>query len=336
MIVFECANCGAALTEPLVDEPTQLIEPTRESARERVPRRRWSLAETEPFEWVETWPKGHPRATEGPVANTADAARGALAAIVPDDVGSATYGCCGYVGWTGPNHACRNCGAVVAIVVDDCTVSPDKQLRFVADAVSTGFVSELDIAATRARYLPRRIRTLFIAEAPPDDSWRFFYNDYVPDKDSLYLHIMRAVLGITAPVADLRRHKTSCLRRFCEDGHYLIDAIDERLPSSTTSAGRIKAILDNADAKIAEARDLLAERGTEDARIVLIKATVYDALAEPMRHAGLPIANTEKIPFPGSGQQPKFMGAMERLGGWPEQPGPKGPPATLYGEGWLL
>ena len=334
MIVFECASCGAALTKPLHDEPVA-IDRAIAGSKELVQFRRWSAAEGDAFTWrVESLTPGEQRETEGPLCRSDDFATGALASTAPQHVGSSTYGCCGYNGRSGPNHECAVCRATVGILVDDCAEAWN-QMRFIGDAVRVAQIPELDIAATRAQYLPKRIRTLFIAEAPPDDSWRFFYNDDVRDKDGLYLHLMRAVLGLTAPVADLRRHKGACLGRFRDGGNFLIDAVDDRLPASSTPPERVRAIAANADAKVAEARALLDSRGEPDARLVLIKATVYEALVEPMRAAGLPVANAEAIPFPGSGQQKRFLVAMERLGGWPEQPDSDGPQARMYGAGWL-
>lgn len=43
--------------------------------------------------------------------------------------------------------------------------------------------------------------------------------------------------------------------------------------------------------------------------VILIKATVYDAAFLPLRRAGVPVVD-KRIPFPGSGQQTRFVVAF--------------------------
>ena len=45
--------------------------------------------------------------------------------------------------------------------------------------------------------------------------------------------------------------------------------------------------------------------------IALIKSSVYDAAFEPLRAGGLPVID-ERMPFPASGQQRKFLEAFRR------------------------
>jgi hypothetical protein len=44
-------------------------------------------------------------------------------------------------------------------------------------------------------------------------------------------------------------------------------------------------------------------------KIILIKATVYDAAYRPLRDAGFPVVDV-RVPFPGSGQQARFRQAF--------------------------
>jgi hypothetical protein len=46
-------------------------------------------------------------------------------------------------------------------------------------------------------------------------------------------------------------------------------------------------------------------------RIILITTTVYDAAYGPMRDPGLPVVDA-RVPFPGSGQQCRFVEAFEK------------------------
>jgi hypothetical protein len=45
--------------------------------------------------------------------------------------------------------------------------------------------------------------------------------------------------------------------------------------------------------------------------VICIKATVCDLVPGPLRDAGLNVS-AERVPFPGSGQQPNFESAMKR------------------------
>jgi hypothetical protein len=57
----------------------------------------------------------------------------------------------------------------------------------------------------------------------------------------------------------------------------------------------------------------LVERCTQLApqRIILIKAAVFDATYTALRAAGLPVVPV-RVPFPGSGQQQRFLAAFGR------------------------
>jgi len=48
-------------------------------------------------------------------------------------------------------------------------------------------------------------------------------------------------------------------------------------------------------------------------QIILIKATVHEALFQRLRDAGLPVVNEKSLPFPGSGRQTEFHNEFRRL-----------------------
>ena len=171
----------------------------------------------------------------------------------------------------------------------------------------------MDLEEARRAYLPGRVRLVFVAEAAPDDPERFFYNPDVRQQDWLYLYLMTALYGLPDSTKERRRLRTvkaEMLARFRDEGYYLVDALDYRLAAGTKSAARTRLIRTAAPGKVAEIAALLAERGTADARVVLIKATVFDGMAEACVAAGLPLANRANIPFPSSGRQKEFLAAM--------------------------
>jgi hypothetical protein len=50
--------------------------------------------------------------------------------------------------------------------------------------------------AAAARYKPDVVALLLVAEAPPNGLDRYFYFVDVPDQDSLFRHVVRAVLAV--------------------------------------------------------------------------------------------------------------------------------------------
>jgi hypothetical protein len=149
------------------------------------------------------------------------------------------------------------------------------------------------------KYRPLVTRVLFVAEAPPSSLDRYFYFEDVKRKDSLWVELMKAVFGKEnwTITKHERRRKREWLLKFQEKGCQLIDAVKE--PMDCGDLARSERISENSDELIAEIKQI------NPAIIVLIKATVYNALFQRLEAAGLPVA-TSKLPFPGNGQQKKF------------------------------
>ena len=153
-----------------------------------------------------------------------------------------------------------------------------------------------------ARYAPSRTRVLFVAESPPASLNRYFYYPDVKQGDSLWLELMKALYpNEFGETREERPRKHEWLDRFRADGYRLIDAVKE--PGSTTVA----TIRGNAARVIEQIREIGPDQ------VVLIKATVWKGLCHPLRNAGIPVANEELLPFPGSGQQQKFQAGFQEL-----------------------
>jgi Putative endonuclease, protein of unknown function (DUF1780) len=168
------------------------------------------------------------------------------------------------------------------------------------------------IDQTRKGYLPiSTIKVLFIAEAPPADPKRFFYFEDVATHDSLFLSMMRGLYPETLELsaAELRRRKPELLRRFQQDGYYLLDARDKPMPKGATTATKHRLLRESVTSLVAVARSLLGP----ESRVVLISSTVYAVCLEPLRAASLNIVNTEMIDFPGSGHQRVFRQKLGRI-----------------------
>jgi hypothetical protein len=132
---------------------------------------------------------------------------------------------------------------------------------------------------------------LLIAEAPPAALDRYFYFPKVWAHDSLFREVARA-FGFE-PTRDDKRELLGKLRA---KGVFLIDAqlepIEEQL---AIDLRRLRTRV----------------RRLEPRRIIVLKASVYDALYEALRASELPVIG-ERVPFPGSGQQRNFHAAMRR------------------------
>lgn len=133
-----------------------------------------------------------------------------------------------------------------------------------------------------------------MAEAPPSDLDRYFYFEDVTEHDSLFRYVARELLG----AEPTRVGKSILLRRLQEKGVFLIDLSPEPIAKGDS-------LLPFVPECVQRCSDIAPRR------IILIKATVYDAAYSALAGAGLPVIN-ERIPFPGSGQQKNFQAAFRR------------------------
>ncbi|MBA3807963.1 MAG: hypothetical protein H0X28_06190 [Solirubrobacterales bacterium] len=146
--------------------------------------------------------------------------------------------------------------------------------------------------ASAAKYRPEVVELLLIAEAPPSSLDRYFYFEEVPEQDSLFRHVVRAVLAIEPS----RAEKESELRSLADRGVFLIDLKPEP-----------KEPGDNLEFYVP---DLVARAAALTPRqIITIKANVCDLTQPALRAAGLDVVD-QRVPFPGSGQQLRFLEAM--------------------------
>jgi hypothetical protein len=156
---------------------------------------------------------------------------------------------------------------------------------------------EGNAASARARrtrlarkYRPQEIDLLLVAEAPPAALDRYFYFSDVATQDSLFRYVVRTVLT-TEPRRDRKKEQLEALQRA---GVFLVDlSLDPDFgPLSGYVSGLIRRI-----------------RALKPRRIILVKASVYDAAFAALNDACLPVLDA-RIPFPGSGHQIEFEKAM--------------------------
>lgn len=143
-----------------------------------------------------------------------------------------------------------------------------------------------------AKYKPRDIRLLLVAEAPPSALDRYFYFPDVSTQDSLFRYVVRLVLDLE-PARGSKVHELELLQAA---GVFLIDLCVDPLSGESNLKSCVPGLVTRA-------------AGSNPDHIIVIKTRVYDEVADALREAGLPIVNA-RIAFPGSGQQRRFESEM--------------------------
>jgi len=142
-----------------------------------------------------------------------------------------------------------------------------------------------------ARYRPEQVDTLVVAEAPPSALDRYFYFEDVAIHDSLFRHIVQAVLG-EKPTRD----KAPYLDELRERGWFVVHMSEEPFHDRAVLPPLLP--------------DLLARcEELQPRRIVVVGARLFDLVYRPLRDAGLPVVDV-RLPYPGSGQQRRFLDGM--------------------------
>lgn len=151
-------------------------------------------------------------------------------------------------------------------------------------------------AAAAAKYRPAIVKLLLIAEAPPCAPDRYFYFEKLDIHDWLFRYVWEGLMNSKPD----RSKKPEHLGMFRDAGLFLIDLHEDSISKPTLADLKPKV------------PDLVRRcLRLKPQRIVLIKSSVYDAAFEALTAAGLP-AMDERIPFPASGQQQKFLTGFRR------------------------
>lgn len=178
--------------------------------------------------------------------------------------------------------------------------------------------------AARLKYKPDEIKILFVAEAPPENIERFFYYENVKEKDALFINLIRLLYpeyqdSNGGSVQKIRDQKEHLLRRFQEDGYYLIDALPDPIKLSMYGYKKIDIIKDRKEEVAKQIKSLITPGPYNPERphvgIVLIKATVFDALFDYLlTEQQLPVLNQNlRVPFPSHGHSTMFHELMHQI-----------------------
>lgn len=147
-----------------------------------------------------------------------------------------------------------------------------------------------------SKYKPGNIKLLLIAEAPPCTAGRYFYFEHADPHDWLFRYVWEGLMGDKPDREQKARH----LAGLRDAGVYMIDLHQETIsqPSLADLRPEVPGLLERC-------------RSLKPRHIALIKSSVYDVAFEPLRDAGLPVID-ERMPFPASGQQKKFLEGFRR------------------------
>ena len=163
------------------------------------------------------------------------------------------------------------------------------------------------VEEAREIFRPDHVNVLFIAEAPPCHSDRFFYFPDVWKGDSLFLHIIREVFPELKEVEtkQVRAMKEELLLRFRDDGYFLEDSSLKNIDKSIPQNKKIQLLKQEQ-----EALNQRIERYKKTSKLILLSSPVFKANYDFLNDLGYHILNSSPIPFPGSGQQGRFKKAM--------------------------
>jgi hypothetical protein len=168
----------------------------------------------------------------------------------------------------------------------------------------------------RRQYRPKHIKLLFIAESPPppseiQSSRQFYFTDRIRRDDRLFTNTMKALYPDAAALSELELEKTKAewLRRFQNDGFYMIEALEKSQPHKVTKQQRQKLIRENLSELIRRLRKLVGLQ----TKLILIKSNVYEVTAEPLRQAGFNVLNTGLVDYPGQFNQRAYREKLSDL-----------------------
>ncbi len=170
--------------------------------------------------------------------------------------------------------------------------------------------------AVRQKYKPQQVKVLLIAESPPpasnvQSSRQFYYTDRIRTDDRLFTNTIRALYPETAELkeAELEAQKEVWLRRFQQDGWYMIEALEESQVHEVTKKQRKERIR----AALPHLLERVGKLATPETGIILIKSNVFEEAAEPLRRAGFRVLNTELVDYPGHYNQRAYREKLARL-----------------------
>ena len=155
----------------------------------------------------------------------------------------------------------------------------------------------------RKKYLPKKIKAIFLLESPPV-SGDYFYDPASRTTEQLFSAMMKIINYQPSS-------KAEGLREFARQGYVLADATYSPVNHIKNKRKRNEAILRDLPDLIDDLREIIGRRRI---KLILVKANICQMLEEPLKATGFNVVNNGiTVPFPGSGQQTKFHAAINRI-----------------------
>lgn len=172
----------------------------------------------------------------------------------------------------------------------------------------------MKIQEAKERYMPQKIKYLFISEASPAvESFRHFYYAYSEGRDDLFLNMMMALYPVTyksyLPTKELRKSKKTFLEMFQDSGCLLIDSVPTPFPKDINRSLRINIIRDNRATLLSEVKEICDDQ----TKVILISATVYAACYDFLIENKVNVVNLGSISFPDRWHIDNFQRQMAEL-----------------------
>lgn len=168
----------------------------------------------------------------------------------------------------------------------------------------------------REHFRPAIIKVLFIAESPPptasiQSSRQFYRAEKARHDDRLFTNTIKALYpearNNTEP--ELEANKLNWLKRFKNDGFYMIEALKESQPHEATKQQRQQKIREALPRLLTDVKSLASSH----TKIILIKSNVFIVAAEPLRHAGFNVLNQALVDYPGQYNQRAYREKVSKL-----------------------
>ena len=162
---------------------------------------------------------------------------------------------------------------------------------------------DLDIYKSSAeKYIPGKIKVLFIAESPPapDKNGRKSYIYFDTAKQEILLTTLTTAIFGNGNCFTKDDIKSEFLNRLKDEGYFLIDAVEYPINMMKNGNSNKEAIIKDEFNNLLERINKLEKRNKIDSetRIILIKVSVYNALSELLKENGYNVLNEDKIDFP--------------------------------------
>lgn len=155
----------------------------------------------------------------------------------------------------------------------------------------------------RNKYLPQKIKLVFVFESPPSSNM-YFYNDSGRPSEPLFRVMMKTVFNRTFET------KKEGLKNFSAKGFILVDPIYKPVDKIDDELAD-QEILKNYKNFIADLNSLMVNKNTP---IVLVKANIHKILSQKLISDEFNVINKDyNIPYPIHYHQLKFSNAIRKI-----------------------